>query len=57
VEVSILSKLSKYETAIELQLYRALHQLERWQATRCGAASRLPRFWMSRFGDAGRGRR
>jgi hypothetical protein len=57
VEVSILSKLSKYETAIELQLYRALHQLERWQATRCGAASRLPRFWTSRFGDAGRGRR
>ena len=42
MEVSILSKLSKYETAIELQLYRALHQLERWQAARRGAALTPP---------------
>jgi hypothetical protein len=42
VEVSILSKLSRYETAIELQLYRALHQLERWQAARRWAALTPP---------------
>jgi hypothetical protein len=57
VEESILSKLSRYETAIERQLYRALHQLERRQSARRVTAlpSRLPRFWTSRFGDAGRG--
>jgi hypothetical protein len=38
----ILSKLSKYETAIERQLYRALHQLERRQAARRGAALTPP---------------
>jgi hypothetical protein len=32
------SKLSRYETAIERQLYRALHELERRQAARGGAA-------------------
>jgi hypothetical protein len=39
----ILSKLSTYETAIERQLYRALHELERWQAARRGAALTPPR--------------
>ena len=39
---SILSKLSKYETAIERQLYRALHQLGRRQAARRGAALTPP---------------
>jgi hypothetical protein len=38
----ILSKLSTYETAIERQLNRALHQLERRQAARRGAALTLP---------------
>ena len=42
MEESILSKLSKYETAIERQLYRALHQLERRQAARRGAALTPP---------------
>jgi hypothetical protein len=42
VEESILSKLSKYETAIERQLYRALHQLGRRQAARRGAAVTPP---------------
>jgi hypothetical protein len=36
------SKLSRYETAIERQLYRALHELERRQATRRGAAVTPP---------------
>ena len=39
---SILSKLSKYETAIVRQLYRALHQLGRRQAARRGAALTPP---------------
>ena len=30
VEESVLSKLSRYESAIERQLYRALHQLEQF---------------------------
>jgi hypothetical protein len=30
------SKLSRYETAIERQLYRALHELQRRQAARAG---------------------
>jgi hypothetical protein len=38
----ILSKLSTYETAIERQLNRALHQLERRQAARRGAALTPP---------------
>jgi hypothetical protein len=38
----ILSKRSTYETAIERQLNRALHQLERRQAARRGAALTLP---------------
>ena len=38
----ILSKLSKYETAIERALYRALHQLERRKAARRGAALTPP---------------
>jgi hypothetical protein len=42
VEESILSKLSRYETAIERQLYRALHKLERRQAARRGAALTPP---------------
>jgi hypothetical protein len=35
--MSVRSKFSRYETAIELQLYRALHMLERRQAARRGA--------------------
>ena len=42
------SKLSRYETAIERQLYRALHELERRQAARRGAALMLLRLWTSR---------
>jgi hypothetical protein len=38
VEESIFSKPFRYETAIERQLYRALHQLERRQAAQRGAA-------------------
>jgi hypothetical protein len=36
------SKLSRYETAIERQIYRALHELERRQAARGGAALTPP---------------
>jgi len=36
------SKLSRYETAIERQLYRALHELERRHAARRGAAVTPP---------------
>jgi hypothetical protein len=36
------SKLSRYETAIERTLYRALHELERRQAARRGAAITPP---------------
>jgi hypothetical protein len=36
------SKLSRYETAIERTLYRALHELERRQAARRGAALTPP---------------
>jgi hypothetical protein len=36
------SKLSRYETAIERALYRALHELERRQAARRGAAVTPP---------------
>jgi hypothetical protein len=36
------SKLSRYETAIDRQLYRALHELERRQAARRGAALTPP---------------
>ena len=36
------SKLSRYETSIERQLYRALHELERRQAARVGAAVTPP---------------
>ena len=43
MEESTLSKLSRYETAIERQTYRALHQLERRQAARRGAAITPPR--------------
>ena len=32
------SKLSRYETAIERQLYKALHELERRQAARLGGS-------------------
>jgi len=32
------SKLSRYETAIERQLYKALHELERRQAARNGGS-------------------
>ncbi len=32
------SKLSRYETAIERQLYKALHELERRQAARRGGS-------------------
>ena len=38
MEESIFSKSFRYETAIERQLYRALHQLERRQAAQRGAA-------------------
>jgi hypothetical protein len=36
------SKLSRYETAIERQLYRALHELERHQAVRLGGNVQAP---------------
>ena len=36
------SKLSRYETAIERQLYKALHELERLQAARRGANVPVP---------------
>jgi hypothetical protein len=36
------SKLSRYETAIERQLYRALHELERHQAARLGGNVQAP---------------
>lgn len=36
------SKLSRYETAIDRQLHRTLHELQRLQATRRGAAVALP---------------
>jgi hypothetical protein len=36
------SKFSRYETAIERQIYRALHELERRQAARGGAALTPP---------------
>ena len=36
------SKLSRYETSIERQIYRALHELERRQAARSGAAVTPP---------------
>jgi len=42
VEDSVLSKLSRYETAIERTLYRALHELDRRQAARLGAAVTPP---------------
>ena len=42
MEESILSKLSRYESAIERALYRALHQLEHRQAARRGAALTPP---------------
>jgi hypothetical protein len=42
VEESILSKLSKYETAIERQLYRVLHDLGCRQAARRGVALTPP---------------
>jgi hypothetical protein len=38
MQESILSKLSRYETAIEQQLHRALHELAHRQAARRGAA-------------------
>ena len=37
------SKLSRYETAIDRQLYRALHELERWQRARTGGDVPAPR--------------
>jgi hypothetical protein len=42
VEESILSKFSKYENAIERQLYRTLHELGRRHATWPGAALTPP---------------
>ena len=42
MQESILSKLSRYETAMEQQLHRALHELERRQAIRHGAALTPP---------------
>jgi hypothetical protein len=36
------SKLSRYETAIERQIYRALHELERRQAARLGGSLPAP---------------
>jgi hypothetical protein len=38
VQENILSKLSRYETAIEQQLHRALHELAHRQAARCNTA-------------------
>jgi hypothetical protein len=42
VQKSILSKHSRYETTIERQPNRALHELERRRATRRGAALTPP---------------
>jgi hypothetical protein len=36
------TKMSRYETALERALYRALHELQRIQATRNGASVSLP---------------
>jgi hypothetical protein len=41
-EESVLSKFSRYETAIMWQIYRARHKLERRQAARRGAALTPP---------------
>jgi hypothetical protein len=41
-QANAFSKLSRYETAIERQLYRALHELERRQAGRGGVAVTPP---------------
>jgi hypothetical protein len=41
-QANAFSKLSRYETAIERTLYRALHELERRQAARRGAAVTPP---------------
>src|SRR5215211_71824 len=41
-QANAFSKLSRYETSIERQLYRALHELERRQAARRGAALTPP---------------
>jgi len=43
VEESVLSKLSRHEPTLERQLYGALHELERRQAARGGAALTPPR--------------
>ena len=42
MEESVLSKFSRYETAITRQIYRALHKLGRRQAARRGAALTPP---------------
>lgn len=39
---STFSKLSRYETAIERSLYKALHELQRIQATRNGESTPMP---------------
>ena len=36
------SKLSRYETAVERSLFKALHELQRLQATRKGEGKPLP---------------
>jgi hypothetical protein len=42
VEESVLSKFSRYETAITRQIYRARHKLGRRQAAQRGAALTPP---------------
>jgi hypothetical protein len=37
-----LSKLSRYETTIERRLYRAIHELQRLQASRAGKGQNIP---------------
>jgi len=41
-KANVFSKLSRYETTIERLIYRALHELERRQAGRSGAAPTTP---------------
>jgi hypothetical protein len=54
----ILSKLSKHETVIERQLYRALHQLESaGKPPDAALPSRSPSSGSRGLGDARRGRR
>ena len=45
VKESVLSKLSRYETAMARSLYKALHELQRLQAARGADGNALHRLW------------